>query len=208
MTTDKKRNNQQKKMSNKTLMTGNISDVALAQRDFSVFEMSLLFGSLVILVGTCGNFAGASSCHEHLLPELTYSLSGRNLDWPSQRIRKDFEVSGRYVARNIVPTRVQIFGDRAILALPRYKTGVPFSLGVVSLGEADCTPNIRPFPCWDIQEEGNPAALQNVVDLALDLQNILWVLDVGVVNTLGQPVRRAEPKVVGIDVVTGKVSYH
>ncbi len=33
----------------------------------------------------------------------------------------------------------------------------------------------------------------------------MWVLDVGIVNTLEQPVRRCAPKVVAIDVKTQKV---
>lgn len=37
------------------------------------------------------------------------------------------------------------------------------------------------------------------------LQNILWALDTGIVNNLVQPIKRCTPKVVAIDVVTGKI---
>lgn len=48
--------------------------------------------------------------------------------------------------------------------------------------------------------------MQNAVDLYLDPQNILWVLDTGVVNTLEEPIRKCPPKVLAFNVETGKVS--
>lgn len=38
-----------------------------------------------------------------------------------------------------------------------------------------------------------------------NLQNILWVLDTGVVNNLEQPIKRCSPKVIAIEVQTGKI---
>ncbi|KAL6263210.1 hypothetical protein P5V15_006010 [Pogonomyrmex californicus] len=142
---------------------------------------------------------------KQLLPEFSFVLSGHSLDWPCQSTKNIYETSGRYIARNVISTRAQVYRDDIILAMPRYKPGVPFTLGVMSLKTKDCTPKVTPFPCWAIQEEGNCQALQNVVDIALDIQEILWVLDVGIVNTLEQPVRRCPPKIVGIDVKSGKV---
>ncbi|KMQ90314.1 major royal jelly protein 1 [Lasius niger] len=144
-------------------------------------------------------------CEKQLLPELSFSLSGYSLDWPCQSTRNIYETSGRYIPRNVIGTRAQVYREDIIIAMPRYKPGVPFTLGVMSLKTKDCTPKVTPFPCWAIQEEGNCQALQSVVDIALDIQEILWVLDVGIVNTLEQPVRRCPPKVVGINVKSGKV---
>ncbi|KYQ52171.1 Major royal jelly protein 1 [Trachymyrmex zeteki] len=151
--------------------------------------------------------SGLSSvmCDKQLLPELSFVLSGHSLEWPSEDTKNIYETSGRYIPRNVIATRAQIYKDDAIVAMPRYKPGVPFTLGVMSLKKKDCTPKVIAFPCWAIQEEGNCKALQSVVDMTLDIQEILWVLDVGIVNTLEQPVRRCPPKVVGIDVKSGKV---
>lgn len=65
---------------------------------------------------------------------------------------------------------------------------------------------MSPFPSWSIQEEGNCAAFQSVVDLFLDPFNILWVLDNGVVDVLERPVNSCPPKIVAINAKTGKVS--
>ncbi|KAG7211986.1 hypothetical protein KM043_011184 [Ampulex compressa] len=157
----------------------------------------------------CVALAAISSTFAHFekqsIPELSVTMSGYSLEWPCQSTRNIYETSGRYIARNIISTRSQVYKDDAILAMPRYKPGVPFTLGVVSLKSKEYPAKVVPFPCWAIQEEGNCQALQNVVDLTLDIQDILWVLDVGIVNTLEQPVRRCPPKVVGINVKTGKV---
>lgn len=75
----------------------------------------------------------------------------------------------------------------------------------MSLRRGQCFGTISPYPCWDLQEEGNCQALQSAVDVFLDPYDVLWVLDVGVVNTLEQSIRRCPPKIVGISVRSGKV---
>lgn len=84
---------------------------------------------------------------------------------------------------------------------------MPATLAKVSLKNKNgCQSVLVPYPCWSLQEEGNCAALQSVVDIFLDPQDILWALDTGVVNSLEEPVRRCAPKVVAINLKTGKVS--
>ena len=154
----------------------------------------------------CLTISASHVCHgDQVLQDLSLTFSGYSLNWPCQSTKNIYETSGRYIAKNVIATRTQVYKDEAILAMPRYKPGVPFTLGVVSLKAKDCEPKVTPFPCWAIQEEGNCQALQSAVDIVLDMQEILWVLDVGIVNTLEQPVRRCPPKVVGIDVKSGKV---
>lgn len=41
--------------------------------------------------------------------------------------------------------------------------------------------------------------------LSLSLQGLLWALDVGIVNTLEQPIRRCSPKIVAINTANNKV---
>ncbi|XP_076170829.1 L-dopachrome tautomerase yellow-g [Ptiloglossa arizonensis] len=142
---------------------------------------------------------------DDLLQNVSITLSGQSLSWPCQSTKNIYETSGRYIARNVISTRAQVYKDQMIVAMPRYKPGVPFTLGSVSLKTQSCLPNVVPFPCWAIQEEGNCKALQSAIDIVLDMQNILWVLDVGIVNTLEQPVRRCPAKVIAISVETEKV---
>lgn len=131
--------------------------------------------------------------------------TGGSFHFPCEATEKIYQSSGRYLSKNVIATRAQIYQDEAIIAMPRYKPGVPVTLAKLSLKQKGCEAALTPFPCWSTQEEGNCQALQSVVDIFLDSQDVLWALDVGVVNTLGTPIRRCPPKVVAFSMKTGKL---
>lgn len=162
--------------------------------------MASRFVALAALLVACAH----ASC-DCSVPDLSFKLNGINMNFPCDSTKSIYVSSGRYVPKNIIVTRMQIYKDEAIVALPRYKHGVPFTLAKFSLRGKGCPATLTPFPCWPMQEEGNCEALQSVVDIYLDQMNILWALDVGIVNTLEQPVRRCPPKIVGINMKTGQV---
>lgn len=144
-------------------------------------------------------------CTKNLIPDLSFKLSGGDLAFPCESTKNIYKTTGRYVYKNVIATRMQIYKDEAYIALPRYKHGVPFTLAKFSLKTRGCKATLVPYPCWSLQEEGNCEALQNVVDLAIDPADNLWVLDTGICNTLEQPVLRCKPKIVGIDLKSGLV---
>ncbi|XP_046470646.1 major royal jelly protein 1 [Neodiprion pinetum] len=131
--------------------------------------------------------------------------TGGSFEWPCSTTKSIFKNSGRYNTKHVIATRAQIYRDEAFLVLPRYKSGVPVTVAKVSLRSKGCSATLTAFPCWSMQEEGTCSAFQNAVDLFLDPQDILWVLDTGVVMTLEEPVYRCPPKVVAINVKTGKI---
>lgn len=131
---------------------------------------------------------------------------GGPFEFSTDETKSLLESTGRYIPKNIIATRSQIFKDDAILAIPRYKPGVPITLAKVSLKQRGCDPTLYAFPSWGLQEEGNCKALQSAVDIFLDPNDILWVLDVGVVHTLSTPLRRCPPKVIGINLKNMKVA--
>lgn len=133
------------------------------------FKIALI--SLVYLVSGI-----SSSCDKSILPELTFRLGGTNLDWPCFATKNIYASTGRYIPKNVIATRAQIYRDDAFVALPRYRSGVPFSLGIISLKKGQCSTPIRPYPSWELQEEGNCNALQNVVDVFLDNQVCLLTI--------------------------------
>ena len=111
-----------------------------------------------------------ADCDNSIVPELTFRLGGNNLNWPCYATKNIYTNSGRYIPKNVIATRSQIYRDSAFVAIPRYRNGVPFTLGRVDLRKGKCSVPIAPFPCWASQEEGNCQALQNVVDIFLDRQ--------------------------------------
>lgn len=130
--------------------------------------------------------------------------TGGQFDWPNEATKSIFKSSGRYIPKNVIATRAQIFKEDVFVALPRFKPGIPVTLAKVGLKQRGCEAVLTPFPCWASQEEGNPNAFQSVVDIYLDENHILWALDTGVVNSLGQPIRKAPPKVIALNILTGK----
>ncbi|KAG8240121.1 hypothetical protein J437_LFUL007298 [Ladona fulva] len=142
---------------------------------------------------------------ERTKADFAFSWYGVNFQWPCSATKNIYTSSGRYTPNNAIITRVQYDRDYAYLTLPRFKSGGPVTLGRICLRRGQCNPVIEPYPCWSFQEEGNCKSLQNVVDIYMDVNNILWVLDIGVVNTMEQPIRRCEPKIVGLCTKTDKV---
>ncbi|XP_003493838.1 major royal jelly protein 5 [Bombus impatiens] len=165
----------------------------VARQFISVFTTTAI---VVILAITNGGNA--------TLPE-TIKWTGGNFEWPCPTTKNMFKSSGKYISKNVIATRVALYTNNAIVALPRYKAGIPVTLAKISQDVQSCEATLVPYPCWSLQEEGTCTALQNVVDIYLDPQNILWVLDTGVVNTLDEPMRRCPPKILAVNVVTGKL---
>ncbi|XP_028145862.1 major royal jelly protein 1 [Diabrotica virgifera virgifera] len=164
-----------------------------------IYSVLILTSCLVI-----GSYA-IGSCCKNLIPDLSYKLTGTEVSFPCDSTKNIYKTTGRYVAKNIIATRMQIYRDDAYVALPRYRHGVAFTLAKFSLKTRGCKAVLVPYPCWPLQEEGNCEALQNVVDLYIDGVDHLWVLDIGLVNTLEQPVRRCAPKIVGINLKNNQV---
>lgn len=136
---------------------------------FQITKIILLISLLATL--SLASEQAISKCDKSPLSELTFQLSGSSLSWPCDSTKNIYVQSGRYVPRNVIVTRAQLQRDSAFVALPRYKQGVPFTLGKVNLKKGQCLTKIAPYPCWAIQEEGNCQALQSVVDIAVD-QNV------------------------------------
>jgi len=131
--------------------------------------------------------------------------TGGQFEFPCASTKSLFKSSGKFIPKNVIATRAQLIGDTIYLALPRYRKGVPATLVKTNVKPGTCSTTFKPYPCWDLQEEGNCKALQSVVDLVVDQNEVLWVLDTGIVNTLETPVRKCPPKVVAMSVKTGKV---
>lgn len=132
--------------------------------------------------------------------------TGADFTWPCATTKALLKSSGKFVTKNNIATRGQIYRDNFFFALPRYKKGIPATLVKTKLKKGACGVTFEPFPCWSMQEEGKCSALQSVVDLVLDGSDLLWVLDTGVIQTLeDEPVQTCPPKVVAFNVKNGKM---
>lgn len=151
--------------------------------------------------------ASSSECLKAPVDKEDSSLqwTGASYKWPCESTRTIYKNSGQYISKNAIATRSVIYKDEVFVAIPRLRSGVVATLVTTPLKKNVCKATLTPYPCWSMQEEGNCDSLQSVVDLFLDPQDLLWVLDTGIVNTLENPIRRCPPKVIAFDVKTKKV---
>lgn len=163
----------------------------------SGFSAAVAF-TIAAAVTVSGGSQRVPSCGDALS---AYTLNGQNVERPRTN-------NGRYVAKNIIATRVQVWDDRAFVLMPRFRSGVPFTVSTVRLDcQNRCWPILSPYPFWSLHDESDSTAIQNPVDMYLDPTGIIWILDTGQVNTTEQPVRRIQPRIIAIDVQTNKVSW-
>lgn len=144
--------------------------------------------------------------------QLVYIVSGAHLKWSKPGDRPRATESGEYEARNVIPARMAMKHDGGIyLAMPRFKTGVPFTLGAIKYDSCLSTiePSISPYPCAAAhlsQRKPSNWTIVNVVDVYIDDGGTLWALDVGKLDLLNKSVVIRPPMVFAFDTETNEVS--
>jgi len=90
-----------------------------------------------------------------------------------------------------------------------FREGVPFTLSYIILnGNDQCYNYVRPFPSLDKNVIDDQKSIVNAIDIYMGQNGILWVLDIGIINTLEEkPKKECEAKVIGINYGNGRVSY-
>lgn len=71
-----------------------------------------------------------------------------------------------------------------------------------------CFNYVRPFPSLEKNTADENKSIVNAIDIYMGQNGIVWVLDIGIINTLEEtPKRESEAKILGIDYGDGRVSY-
>lgn len=104
-----------------------------------------------------------------------------------------------YIPENNLVHRMKIWNNTLYMAIPRFKPGVPATLCRSYRG------TIQPFPTINIQIVGNCIGMQNIKDIEIDHLGQLWVLDAGVVYDLEKPNYTCDPKLVILNIGTGRI---
>ncbi|XP_073975243.1 major royal jelly protein 1-like isoform X2 [Rhodnius prolixus] len=143
-----------------------------------------------------------------MICSMTLYPSGWYIGWQNKTQKEDLITKGMYRPKNILPTRFQMFNDSIFVALPRFRCGVPFSLGMLDFKDfCKAEPLMYPYPSWFANRYDSDDSVHNAVDLIVDLNGILWVLDTGVINTLTSPKIVDMPRVIGYCLKTAKVVH-
>lgn len=118
------------------------------------------FARNILVEASCGD--------QQVFPELNFHPNPNYLSFPCDSTRRIYLSTKRYIPKNFLLTRAQIHQNVVYACAPRLKQGVPFSLAKMTLKKGQCVPQIEPYPCWSIQEEGNCQAVQSCIDLVHD----------------------------------------
>jgi len=93
---------------------------------------------------------------------------------------------------------VKFWKDKMYLTLPRWKDGVPVTLGVTSAKpiNGETAPKLEAFPSWTMQKLGDCAAFQLVHSIEIDPKGRMWVLDTGRPTSLRESKADCPPRLV------------
>jgi len=125
-------------------------------------------------------------------------------EW-SQLQLKDSSISEPQ--HNIVSS-VRRFGDNLYISVPRWKSGVEFTLTSLNLLTGSLAPVLQPFPSPALNKIGHCQALQNVDAIEIDPSGRLWIADSGQTAPFSDPDRKCPPKLIIWDLKNNKELVH
>lgn len=128
--------------------------------------------------------AAVATCHEPF--QVIFEWKTIDFQWPSDEERQYASTHDEYIAVNNFFTTVKFWKDKMYLALPRWRDGVPVTLGVTSADPVNrvTAPKVEAFPSWAMQKLGDCSAFQLVHSMEIDPKGRMWVLDTGRPTTL------------------------
>ncbi|XP_017126069.1 protein yellow isoform X2 [Drosophila elegans] len=122
--------------------------------------------------------------------------------------RQQAILNGDFVPKNNLPLGIDVYQNRLFVTTPRWKDGVPASLGTIPFPPKETSPAIKPYPNWEAH--GNPnnpdcSKLISVYRTAVDRCHRLWLIDSGIVNATINLNQICPPKIVIYDLRTDKL---
>ena len=163
------------------------------------YKMNFLWQIVILCVFLTKNCA--NSQHFEVIKEWTTLTYIFPKNWPSHD-------KNLYNPENVVPSGLEIVGDRIFVAMPRIYSGVPATLATADVGNS---PVLNAYPNWDHHMAGlrryscNDTGLVSVYRMRVDSCNRLWVLDAGVSRSLEDFEVTCPPKILIYDLKTDQV---
>lgn len=121
---------------------------------------------------------------------VAYQWKEIDFEFPTAAERQEAIASKRYIPENVIPVGLEVYKKRLFLTLPRWKEGIPASLGYINLNETTTqSPRLHPYPSWSAHKrsssETEAPEIVSPFRIRADRCGRLWVLDTGVEELLG-----------------------
>ena len=82
---------------------------------------------------------------------------------------------------------VKVWRNEYYVTVPRWRPGVPITLGKVVLSKNGTHPLVQAYPSFEYQTINNPSSFQFIQSMEIDTRGWMWILDVGRLNLLDSP---------------------
>lgn len=118
-------------------------------------------------------------------------------------------VNDEYIFENNIPMGANRWKDKLFITIPRRRSGVPSTLNYVPINSTE-RHNVPLIPYPDLKTNALNAAegeehLVSVYRVAVDACDRLWMVDTGVIETLGNKQQISPQRIVIIDLNTDKI---
>ncbi|XP_058061031.1 protein yellow [Anopheles bellator] len=119
---------------------------------------------------------------------VAYQWSEIDFEFSNDAERQEALATRRYIPEHVIPVGLEVYKKRLFLTLPRWKDGIPASLGYINLNETTTqSPKLHPYPNWSAHRRISEADAPEIVSpfrIRADRCGRLWVLDTGVEELL------------------------
>ncbi|XP_049869282.1 protein yellow-like [Pectinophora gossypiella] len=138
-----------------------------------------------------------------------YKWKQIDFEFPTLRHRKHAVATGKYVAANVLPLGLEVWGSRVFVTLPSWRRGVPATLATVPRIGGLPSPPLKPYPNWGYHrafgEGKNCSGLTSVFRVNADPCGRLWVLDSGQIDSQDNPKQICPPSIALFDLRTDQL---
>lgn len=145
-------------------------------------------------------FITVTRCHDPF--QVIFQWNTIDVMWPTEEEQQFAINHGEYIPANNFIAGIKFWKGKMYLTVPRWKEGVPVTLGVTSATPVNqvTAPKLEAFPSWEMQKVGDCSAFQMVQSMEIDPIGRMWVLDSGIMSPLSVEVKtNCPPRLVILD---------
>ncbi|XP_017778762.1 PREDICTED: protein yellow-like [Nicrophorus vespilloides] len=134
-----------------------------------------------------------------------YAWKQLDFAFQSEEQREAAIENGNFIPENNLPLGIEVYGDRLFVSMPKWKDGVPITLGVLPKYPLDTEARIEPYPNWDFHNTNDCDGLTSVYRMEADECGRLWVIDSGQIEVTIKPKQVCPPQIHIFDLETDKL---
>lgn len=110
-------------------------------------------------------------------PEVIFKWTYLNFTFESPEQYSRYTQNNEYIPKNNFMGSMKTYNDKFYLGLQKFRNGTPISLASFPADGPSENPLLTPFPDWSSNTADNCSSFQNVANMEINAEGILWVID-------------------------------